>query len=363
MGVDPPTPKVKNMKTRASWIIALLVAFCLSACAPKQKTPLVVFAAGSLIQPFDEIEKAFEKNYPDIDVQAEYHGSIQVIRHVTELHEPIDLVASADQALMPMLMYQVNIPGTNQPYANWHIKMATNSLAIAYHADSKYSSEINPENWWEILSRPDVKVGLSDPRFDAVGYRQLMVFSLAQKIYQNPNIFTNFLKDQFTHPIRLIDMGDMQIIRIPEVLETTRESHIMMRGSNVALISLLEAGEVDYTFEYESVIQQHGFKMLKLPDNLNLGKPDMDTEYGTVTVKMDFQRFASVEPIFKGEQIIYGLTIPTNAPHPEQAMQFIEFLYSPEGQAIMEKNAHPLLLPAVISGEANLPERLRKYFQ
>ncbi len=89
----------------------------------------------------------------------------------------------------------------------------------------------------------------------------------------------------------------------------------------------------------------------------------MGEDYGTVTVKMDFQRFASVEPVFKGEQIIYGLTIPSNAPHPEQAMQFIEFLYGPEGRAIMEKNAHPMLLPAVINGEANLPERLRNFFQ
>ncbi len=53
----------------------------------REKTPLVVFAAGSLIIPFADLEKAFEARYPEIDVQAEYHGSIQVIRHVTELHE------------------------------------------------------------------------------------------------------------------------------------------------------------------------------------------------------------------------------------------------------------------------------------
>ena len=45
-----------------------------------QKTPLVVFAAGSLIIPFHELEIAFEKQYPEIDVLAEYHGSIQVMR-------------------------------------------------------------------------------------------------------------------------------------------------------------------------------------------------------------------------------------------------------------------------------------------
>lgn len=133
----------------------------------------------------------------------------------------------------------------------------------------------------------------------------------------------------------------------------------MMRGSSVALISLLEAGEIDYAFEYESVIQQHGFELLHLPDNLNLGNPDLEDQYGKATVKMDFQRFASVDPVFKGEQIKYGITIPSNAPHPEEAALFIQFLYSPEGQAIMQQNAHPLLIPMVGDELQNMPETLQ----
>ncbi len=347
------------MKRNSLYIFVLVFILLMSACKSKEKTPLVVFAAGSLIQPFNDLEKAFEERYPEIDVLAEYHGSIQVIRHVTELHEAIDLVASADQALIPMLMYAVNVPETDQAYANWHISMAANSLAIAYNENSKYADMLTQDNWWEILSRPDVKVGLSDPRFDAVGYRQLMAFSLAQGVYANQDIFSNFMKDQFTYPIRLVDMGDMQIIRVPEILETTSKSHIMMRGSSVALISLLEAGEIDYAFEYESVIQQHGFQMLSLPNTLNLSDPAMDLEYEKVTVRMDFQRFATVDPVFKGERIIYGLTIPSNAPHAEEAVKFIQFLYSPEGQKIMLDNAHPLLLPVVVNGKENIPVGLQ----
>jgi ABC-type molybdate transport system substrate-binding protein len=67
------------------WLAFLLLATLLATltdCAPAEKTPLSVFAAGSLIQPFDELEKAFEAAYPQIDILNEYHGSIQVIRHV-----------------------------------------------------------------------------------------------------------------------------------------------------------------------------------------------------------------------------------------------------------------------------------------
>jgi len=76
-------------------------------------------------------------------------------------------------------------------------------------------------------------------------------------------------------------------------------------------------------------------------------------------VKMDFQRFASVDPVFKGEQIKYGLTIPSNAPHPEAAAEFIQFLYSSEGQAIMAQNAHPLITPLTGSNLENLPAKLQ----
>ncbi|MFZ3070936.1 MAG: tungstate ABC transporter substrate-binding protein WtpA [Anaerolineaceae bacterium] len=347
------------MKKHRLLIIILIILFSISACAPKAKTPLVVFAAGSLIQPFGELEKAFEEKYPEIDVTSEYHGSIQVMRHVTELHEEIDIVATADQSLIPMLMYQVNIPDTEQPYANWYISMATNQLGIAYRPESKYADEITSDNWWEVLSRPDVRVGLADPRFDAVGYRTLMVLSLAQNVYGNEEIFDNFLNGQLTYPIKLIDMGDVKTIRVPEIVETTKDAHILVRGSSTALISLLEAGEVDYAFEYKSVIKQHGFDMLELPPSLNLGEADLDDQYGKVTVQMDFQRFASVNPVFQGEQIKYGITIPTNAPHPDEAALFIQFLYSPEGQAIMQKDSHPLLIPISVDQPANLPEALR----
>ncbi len=119
----------------------------------RERTPVVVFAAGSLILPFMELEQAFEERHPEIDVQAEYHGSIQVMRHVTELHEEIDVVATADAALIPMLMYASSVPETGQPYAEWYIRFASNRLALAYTPRSLYADEIQPENWHAILAQ------------------------------------------------------------------------------------------------------------------------------------------------------------------------------------------------------------------
>jgi molybdate/tungstate transport system substrate-binding protein len=323
------------------------------------RTPLVVFAAGSLIIPFGDLEKAFESQYPNIDVQAQFHGSIQVIRQVTDLHIPIDVVATADASLISMLMYATNDPDTDLPNADWYIRFASNRLALAYRPDSKYASEINADNWYEILSRPDVRVGLADPRFDAVGYRALMVYALARDYYHQPTIFTDMFKGQFSFPLGIFSEDSLTTITVPEIVETKLGAHIILRGASMELIALLESGDLDYAFEYESVIRQHGLSLLGLPDVLNLGEEADQQIYNTVQVNEDFQRFASVKPVVHGERIGYGITIPENAPHPAEAALFVAFLLGSQGRAIMEADYHPLFDPALCNGYAYTPPVLQ----
>jgi molybdate/tungstate transport system substrate-binding protein len=323
-----------------------------------EKILLKVFAAGSLIIPFADLEEAFESRYPNIDVQAEYHGSIQVIRHATELHEEIDVVATADASLIPMLMY-INNPETGSPYAGWYIRFATNQMALAYSPSSKYADEITVDNWPEILARPDVKVGFSDPRFDALGYRALMAYILEEKLAGQNIYFNSMFKDQFTNPVTVFRDEGLATVTVPEILETRSGSHIVLRGASIQLVALLESGDIDYAFEYESVIRQHNLPMLRLPDAVNLGADGYEDVYNKVVVELDFQRFASVKPVFSGERIGYGITIPANAPHPEEAALFIAFLLGPEGRTVMEANYHPMFDPAIADRYENLPVPLQ----
>jgi molybdate/tungstate transport system substrate-binding protein len=356
------------MKSISSIFLATILCFVNLTCGCTRtpvnkvdKTPLVVFAAGSLIIPFTDLEKAFESKYPNIDVQAQYHGSIQVIRHVTDLHMPIDVVATADSSLLPMLMYATNDPDTGIPYADWYIRFASNRLAIAYRADSQYASEITVANWYEILARSDVKVGLADPRFDAVGYRALMVYALAGNYYQQPTIFTDMFKGQFSFPLGIFTDNALTTISVPEIVETKTDSHIVLRGASIELIALLESGDLDYAFEYESVIHQHGLNMIDLPDALNLGEEADQKIYNTVQVDENFQRFATVKPVFRGERIGYGITIPSNAPHPDEAALFVTFLLSPEGRSVMQADSHSMFDPALGDNYKNIPVGLQPY--
>ena len=339
-------------------LLGFLIAGLFVSCTQTPKHKLIVFAAGSLIKPFSELESAFERANPNIDVEMEFHGSIQVIRQVTDLDKKIDIVATADQALIPYLMYSKTDPATGKPYAGWHIKFASNKMALAYTSKSKYADVIDQLNWQEILRKKEVIIGLADPRFDASGYRSLMILKLSEAPLDAQPLFESIITDQFKYPIRVDSGGGLSIISIPEVLEPVPGSRIVIRGGSIQLLSLLESGNVDYAFEYESVIRQHNLKMIKLPDEINLGNPIFNDNYARVTVKLDFQRFASLKPVFEGQTIGYGLVIPENAQNPAGAEKFIEFMYGPTGQDIMKKNFHPLIDPPIIDNPADAPQSI-----
>ncbi len=325
------------------------------------KTKLVVYEARSLMVPFAQIENEFEQANPSIDVEMQAHGSIQVIRQVTELGEDVDVVAVADYSLIPLLMYQTPMPD-GKPYADWYIKPATNQLVLAYTPKSKYASEIDSSNWYQIVSRQDVRIGIADPRMDAVGYRILMATQLAEAYYGDDHIMENTVGKYFTVPIAARTEAGITIITVPELLEPS-DKRMYLRGASMQLIALLESNDIDYTFEYKSVVAQHNLSFLELPHEIDLGDRSFAANYSTVRVKLDFRRFKSVTPEFEGLPIVYGMTIANNSLHKEEAVRFIQFVLGPQGQRIFNDSHHPPLMPAECDNAAALPDALKPLFK
>jgi molybdate/tungstate transport system substrate-binding protein len=252
--------------------------------------------------------------------------------------------------------------GSDKPYADWCLSFATNSLGLAYTNKSKYSSEINQSNWYQILARPDVTVGIADARLDSCGYRVFMTCQLAESYYDNASIFERLFNDSFTWPVTVSLEDGIQTIHVPEILEP-KGKKLALRGDSVWLLSLLDSGDVDYAFEYRSVAEQQGYSFLALPPEIDLSSKNYSESYGNVMVKMDFQRFGSVQPEFTGEPIIYGLTIPNNAPHPDIAAEFVSFVLSAQGQAILANDDQPAIVPATTDNPAALPDKIKQLSQ
>ena len=262
--------------------------------------------------------------------------------------------------MIPMMMHKTQVQGTEESYADWYLKFATNCLGIAYTRDSKYADEITESNWYEILSRPDVVVGVSDARLDACGYRALMVCQLAELYYGDPTIFDKLLGSSFTRAITVSESDGVYTISVPEILQPASRK-IALRGSSVWLLVLFDSGSLDYAFQYQSVAEQRGLEFLKLPDEIDLGSADYADSYKRVKVKLAFHRFASIEPEFLGEPIVYGVTIPRNAPHPNLAAEFVKFVISPEGQGILLEQNQPPIVPAQTDNLNGLPSEIKLF--
>lgn len=308
-------------------------------------TVLKVFHAGSLSVPFEELEAEFEAQHPGVDVQREAAGSAQSVKKITELGKKADVLASADYALIPSMMMP--------KYADWYAAFARNQFIIAYTNESKYSDEINADNWYKILSRPDVRYGFSNPNDDPAGYRSQMVTQLAESYYNDSQIYDDLMMNNTGMTVTTEENGTV-LIHVPASEEISpNTSKIMLRSMEVELTSALETGEIDYLYIYRSVAEQHGFKYVELPPEIDLSSLDYADNYSKVQVQM-----ANGE-VVTGSPIVYGVTIPTNAENPELATAFVKLLLEEPGQQIFIKNGQPPIVPAIAEGKDKMPEELQ----
>ncbi|RZN15433.1 MAG: tungstate ABC transporter substrate-binding protein WtpA [Methanosarcinales archaeon] len=342
------------MVTFSSLLIIVVIIFGTVLTGEQKKTELDVIYAGSLIVPFGEIEHQFESRHPDVDVRIEGHGSIQAIRHITDIHEEYDVLAVADENLIPDLMYATG--NNTESYCCWYVRFARNQMVIAYTNESRYANEINESNWYEILARPDVKFGFSNPMLDACGYRTLMTAQLAELYYNDQTIFDRLISCNFNPEIPVTENNGTYIVLIPEIFKP-QSKKIIIRGGSVQLLALLDFNEIDYIFGYKSVAQQHGLRFLELPNEIDLSSSEYEDTYKKVMVRLGFQRFTSVGTDRVGKPIFYAITIPENAPHPELAAQFVQFVISGEGQRVLNDIKQPTVMP-VADNLDRVPDKL-----
>ena len=103
------------------------------------------------------------------------------------------------------------------------------------------------------------------------------------------------------------------------------------------------------------------FEYVVLPDEINLKKPELADRYAAVSVEVS-GREPGTHITKTGAPMVYGITIPGNAPNPELAVRFVAFLLDgSKGLAIMERNGQPSLVPSPTDTYDRLPEELKGY--
>ena len=331
----------KTMMFIAMIVLASIIT--LGCVGERPTTELKILHAGSLSVPFEEVEKQFEKDHPNVDIQREAAGSAKTIRKVTELGKEADVIAVADYSLIPDMM--------TPEYADWYVRFAKNQMVIAYMERSKHADQITKDNWYDVLRRADVKFGFSNPNDDPCGYRSQMVCQLAELHYNDDKIYDDLIEKNTN--IKMRAENGIYVVEMPESESIQPTDNVMVRSMEVELCSALESGEIDFFFIYRSVAEQHDYKFVELPPQIDLSSVEYEETYKKVKVERASGKIAT------GKPIVYGVTIPKNAPNEELAVEFVKLLVSESGQKIMRECGQPPIVPPVVNDMSKMPEELR----
>ncbi len=307
-------------RLRAATGVMLALTGALSACERAQPT-LAVFNAAALGPPLRDALSAFAGEPVRLRIAQENAPSLEAVRKMTELGQTPDVLAIADEALFPALV----VPA----HAKWYVRFGTNALVLAYGPRARFAEEITTANWWRILQRPGVQVGRSDLRVDPSGYRADMVMQLAEAFYGEPGLTARL---RTTIPERNV------------------------RRAEADLSAHLEAGELDYGWTYENLAIAHKLKYVKLPPEIDLSQPAFAARYATASVTIPGPD-GQPPLVLRGAPIVFVLTVPDHAAQPALALEFVRYLLSPPGAAVLRRSGFSALVTPEFVGE--VPPALR----
>jgi molybdate/tungstate transport system substrate-binding protein len=231
--------------------------------------------------------------------ELEAAGSLETARKLTELGKIPDVIALADEDVFPKLLVPSQV--------TWYVRFAENRIVLAYTDRSRFAAEIDSTNWWRVIQRPGLEIGRANPDIDPAGYRTLMVFQLAERRYNTPGLASSL-----------------------ERAASPRN----MRPKEIELVALLESGDIDYAWFYESMARASSIRHVRLPAAIDLSSADQRESYALATVRVIG---ASVRDTvtMHGAPIRYAFSIPLKASHRELAERFAEFLLS-DGRRALE---------------------------
>jgi len=257
------------------------------------KDTAVVFIAASLTNAIRPQLDSFAAA-KGVTLLTESGASMEHVRKLTELHRIPDLILLADDDVFPSHL----APN----YTTWWADFARNRMVVAYTDRSKAAREISDTNWYRILTRPGIEVGRADPTLAPVGYRTLTLFTLSALRY-----------------------GDASLAR--KLVENAPAKNV--RPNSAELAALLETGELDYIYDYESVARAQNFKFIVMPAAIT------------------------------GRPVTYALAVPTNAPHKKVGERLLEFFLSDSVRPKLRARFVDMMDRPVVHG-TNAPEFLGK---
>lgn len=193
----------------------------------------------------------------------------------------------------------------NGDWVRWYTSFATAPLVIGYSPRSAFAADLKSSAWYGVMTRPGFRLGRTDPKLDPKGALTIQFMQKAAAYYHQADLATQVLGP---------DENPAQVF--PE--ET--------------LVGRLEAGQLDAGFFYSMEAAQ-----AKIPVIVPPAAIDLNAEF-TVTVLQ-------------------------NAPNPDGATAFVQFLLGPQGKRLLAQSGLTILTPKLGGDPSAVPAALQKIVQ
>ncbi len=306
--------------------LALIAATMQTAAAGEKNGAVSVLYAGSLGAVLEKaVGPAFEKS-SGYGFRGEGNGSVAAAKMIKDGLRTPDVFISADAAVNSKVL----MGAENRNLVHWYATFASSGLVLGYNPKSRFKDQFDQARegkltWHEVLARPGVRLGRTDPNLDPKGYRTLFLFELAERHYGKPGL--GALLGEPANPA--------QIFPEPELLVR------------------LESGQLDAAVFYRHEVVAHALPFIELPDEINQSSPRFASLYG----ERSYTNARGVTT--SGAPIVFTITIPATVRNLPGAAAFVRFLLSGPGRGIIgQYGLRPI--PLQLVGDASkVPAGLR----
>ena len=151
----------------------------------------------------------------------------------------------------------------------------------------------------------------------------------------------------------LFELAEKRLGKPGLAASLTKVSAPHVRSSLSQLTALIEAGELDYAFEYRSTAVERGLKFLEMPPALDFGDERLAREYGEASFEVTGAKPGEKKRIH-GTPIHYAIAVTSSAAQPALAREFVRLVLSAKGKEILTRHGFVVFDAPIASGPVSL---------
>lgn len=306
--LNPPSaPSPRGAACRAPFASTLMLAIAAALCAAvpasaaKAPIPLQVAYAGSMGALMEGPVSRAVLSAMDARFHGRAQGSLALAHLIAGGSISPDVFISVTPAPMRIVL-AAGKAARATPFAR-------TEMVIAYSPNSRFAAALaksgqpGAEPWYDVLSQPGLRFGRTDPNADPLGRNTLFMMDLAARHYGIKDLSLRVLGEPINRS---------QIFAEPE------------------LMARLQAGQLDAAAAYETQPPPMGLPFIRLPAAINLGDAAMEPEYRKVSITI-------AGKTLRPQPLVFYAAVLKHAAHPEPAAHFVDWLLSPQAQAILKR--------------------------